>query len=172
VRDQPAESEDRLAAARNLAASLIGQGKHAEAMQMLAKLLDVHRRVLGPEHPDTLTTMGNLALSLSGQHKHAEAEQMQRELLDVERRVLGPEHPRTRATANNLFSCIARESRSSSTAAIRIRTRPQRSVRGGDGSTRAHKASAATRKPPKMSAFAQCWKRFKLSQAAWRCRRV
>ncbi len=69
---------------------------------MLAKLLDVYRRVLGPEHPTTLGMMGILAAVLNGQDKHAEAEQMQRELIDVERRVLGPEHPRTRATANGL----------------------------------------------------------------------
>ena len=76
VRDQPAESEDRLAAARNLAFSLISQGKNAEAEQMGRELLDVERRVLGPEHPTTLTVMGNLALSLRRQGKHAEAEQM------------------------------------------------------------------------------------------------
>jgi len=156
----------------NLALSLRRQGKHAEAEQMGRELLDVERRVLGPEHPTTLTAMGNLATVLSGQGKHAEAEQMLAKLLDVYRRMLGPEHPRTRATAHNLSICIARERRSSSTAAIRIRKRSQRSVRGGDGSTRAHKASAATRKAPQMSAFAQCWKRFKLSPAAWRCRRV
>jgi hypothetical protein len=65
-------------------------------------LLDVYRRMLGPEHPTTLTAMGNLALSLYGQGKHAEAEQMLAKLLDVYRRMLGPEHPRTRATANGL----------------------------------------------------------------------
>ncbi len=53
---------------------------------MQRELLDMRRRVLGPEHPDTLNTMGNLAASLSGQGKHAEAEQMQRELLNVQRR--------------------------------------------------------------------------------------
>jgi hypothetical protein len=85
-----------------LASSLSSQGKHAEAEQMLAELIDVERRVLGPEHPITLGTMGNLAAVLNGQDQHAEAEQMQRELLDVERRVLGPEHPDTLATMGNL----------------------------------------------------------------------
>ena len=88
VRDQPAESKDRLAAASILACSLHGQGKHAEAVQMQRELLDVQRRVLGPEHPHTLTTMSNLASSLRGQGKRAEAETMLRELLDVQRRVL------------------------------------------------------------------------------------
>ena len=104
VRDQPAESKDRLAAASVLANSLGDQGKHAEAEQMERELIDVRRRVLGPEHPKTLNTMNNLACSLSGQGKHAEAEQMFRELLDVERRVLGPEHPDTLAALRELIS--------------------------------------------------------------------
>ena len=45
----------------NLATSLRDQGKHAEAEQMRSELLDVRRRVLGPEHPDTLATVRNLA---------------------------------------------------------------------------------------------------------------
>jgi hypothetical protein len=76
VRDQPAESEDRLAAASILADSLGDRGKHAEAEAMQREELDVRRRLLGPEHPHTLATMGNLADSLHGQGKHAEAEQM------------------------------------------------------------------------------------------------
>jgi hypothetical protein len=86
----------------DLAASLHGKGKHAEAEQMQRELLDLQRRVLGPEHPNTLATMNNLANTLDDQGKHAEAEQMQCELLDVQRRVLGPEHPHTLATMNNL----------------------------------------------------------------------
>ena len=93
MRDEPAENDDRLAAAANLAFSLHCQGKYAEAEQMERELLDAQRRVLGPEHPDTLTTINNLAHSLGGQGKHTKAEQMERELLDVKRRVLGPEHP-------------------------------------------------------------------------------
>jgi hypothetical protein len=88
----------------NLARSIGGQGKHAEAEQMQRELLDVKRRVLGPEHPGTLATMGNLARSLDGQGKHTEAEPLQRELLDVKRRVLGPEHPDTLATLRDLAS--------------------------------------------------------------------
>ncbi len=98
------EHPDTLATKSNLAASLLGQGKRAEAEQMHREVLDVRRRVLGPEHPDTLTTMGNLSNSLRGQGKHAEAEQMRREVLDVQRRVLGPEHPHTLATVEKLAS--------------------------------------------------------------------
>ena len=45
----------------NLATSLRDQGKHAEAEQMFRELLDLQRRVLGPEHPDTLATVSDLA---------------------------------------------------------------------------------------------------------------
>ena len=105
-RDQPAESEDRQHAAWNLANALRCQGKYAEAAQMQHELLDMRRRVPGPEHPITLGTISDLALSLCGQGKYAEAEQMQRELLDVRRRVLGPEHPNTLTTMSNLCSSL------------------------------------------------------------------
>jgi hypothetical protein len=88
----------------NLGCSLHGQGKRAEAEQMQREVLDMQRRVLGPEHPDALITTSNLAASLHDQGKHAEAEQMQRKVLDVQRRVLGPEHPDMLATVSNLAS--------------------------------------------------------------------
>ena len=43
---------------------------------MFRELLDVQRRVLGPEHPNTLATISNLTVSLSGQGTHVEAEQI------------------------------------------------------------------------------------------------
>ncbi len=98
------EHPGTLATMNNLASSLIGHGKHAEARQMQHELLDVMRRVLGPEHPLTLTTISNFGFSLRRKGKHAEAEQMFHELLDVRRRVLGPEHPDTLATVRNLAS--------------------------------------------------------------------
>ena len=81
---------------------------------MRRDLLDVRRRLMGPEHPHTLTTMSNLATSLRDQGKHAEAEQMFRELLDVRGRVLGPEHPDTLATVSNLASLDSIRSASTS----------------------------------------------------------
>jgi hypothetical protein len=55
------EHADTLATTGNLAASLIGQGKIAEAEPMRRELLDVQRRALGPEHPHTLAAVRNLA---------------------------------------------------------------------------------------------------------------
>jgi hypothetical protein len=49
-----------LMSANNLGMSLVGQGKYAEAEQMLLAALASLQRVLGPTHPDTLETASNL----------------------------------------------------------------------------------------------------------------
>ena len=95
VGDRAEEDAERMGAAHHLADSLCEQGKYAKAEQMQREVLEVKKRVLGPEHARTLTTAGNLALFLSYQGKHAEAEQMQREVLEVQKQVLGAEHART-----------------------------------------------------------------------------
>ena len=44
-----------------LALVLFGQGDVAEAWQLQEKLLEVHQRLHGPDHPETLISMNNLA---------------------------------------------------------------------------------------------------------------
>ena len=60
VRDRAEEDPERLAAAHNLATSLHGQGKYAEAEEMLREVLAVQKRVLGAEHPDTLAAASDM----------------------------------------------------------------------------------------------------------------
>ena len=60
-----AEHPDTLYTRSNLAASLNGQGRHAEAEQMELELLDVQRRVLGETHPDTLRARSTLSVFLN-----------------------------------------------------------------------------------------------------------
>jgi non-specific serine/threonine protein kinase/serine/threonine-protein kinase len=60
-------------------------------------VLEVRRRVLGPEHPDTLISMSNLGILYQKQGKSADAEAIYTKILEVRRRVLGPEN---RATTN------------------------------------------------------------------------
>jgi hypothetical protein len=109
VRNQPVESEARLDAATNLAASLCHNGRYAEAEQMQLELLAVQQRVLGAEHPYTVGAANNLALCLSRQGKYAEAELMQREVLSMQRRTLGAEHPHTLGTTTNLAGSLSRQ---------------------------------------------------------------
>jgi hypothetical protein len=54
------EHPSTLTSAGNLAASLAGQGKHAQAEEMLRAALAARRRVLGSAHPATLATAKDL----------------------------------------------------------------------------------------------------------------
>ena len=109
MRDEDEESAERLAAAANLAQSLYGEGKHAEADRIFREVHSVQIRVLGVEHPNTLSSAANLALGLSNQGKYAEAEQIQREVYAVEKRVIGAEHPSTLASAANLAVSLSHQ---------------------------------------------------------------
>jgi tetratricopeptide (TPR) repeat protein len=113
-----AEHPNTLATAGNLALSLSGQGKYADAERIEREVLRVRRRVLGTEHPNTLVTAGNLALSLTNQGKYKEAEEIQREVLGVETRVLGAEHPGTLTTAGNLAGSLSSQGRHAEAEAI------------------------------------------------------
>ena len=85
--------------ANNLAASLTGQGKNAEAEKINREVHAVRKRVLGPEHPETLCTAGNLASTLFFQRKYTEALLLFEATLEMKRRMLGPAHPDTLNTA-------------------------------------------------------------------------
>ena len=60
----------------NLAATYSDQGKYEEAGKLELKVLDLQKKVLGPEHPDDLTIMNNLASTYSGQGKYIEARKL------------------------------------------------------------------------------------------------
>jgi len=58
-------------------------------------VLEIRRRVLGPEHPDTLESLADLAITCLRQRKYALAESYATQTLAARRHVLGPEHPYT-----------------------------------------------------------------------------
>ena len=78
VCDEAEESEERLAAADNLAQVRSRDGQYAEAERIHREVLGVMRRALGEEHPHTLTSAGNLASSRGIHGKYAEAERIER----------------------------------------------------------------------------------------------
>ena len=66
------------------------------------KVLDLSKKVLGPEHPATLTSLTNLARTFSDQGKYEQADELGVKVLDPHIRVLGPEHPDTLTSMANL----------------------------------------------------------------------
>jgi tetratricopeptide (TPR) repeat protein len=75
---------------------------HAKAEALDAKVLEVRRRVLGPDHSFTLGSMNNLAADYVTQGKYEQAEPLLKEVSDTRIRVLGAKNPNTLISINNL----------------------------------------------------------------------
>ncbi|KAM6519356.1 hypothetical protein FALCPG4_012996 [Fusarium falciforme] len=86
-------------------------GSNQEAEQLLQRLLEANRRVLGPEDPNTLSGMQCLGTVLSRGGKYKEAEEVQRCCLEVRQRLSGSEHPTTLFTMNSLALTLATQGR-------------------------------------------------------------
>jgi tetratricopeptide (TPR) repeat protein len=95
-----------LQAMHDLAWALVQQGRLAEAEKLARKVLDIQRRVMGPDHPDTLGTMGELAFALCQEGNCAEAVKINREVLEKQKRLLGPDAYGTLTTMDNLAGML------------------------------------------------------------------
>jgi tetratricopeptide (TPR) repeat protein len=60
----------------NVGQCLHNNGQYREAEQIHRQVLELNKKVLGPEHPDTLTSMNNVATALSNQGNYHKAEEM------------------------------------------------------------------------------------------------
>jgi len=86
-------------------------GLYSRAEPLLARVVEVQRRVLGPEKLDTLRSESLLGWNLRKEGRYAEAEKLYRETLATQRRVLGPEHPDTLLSMNGLAGVLVRQGR-------------------------------------------------------------
>jgi len=73
VRDRPAEDEERLFVANNLAVALNDNADCEVALGLLEEVLAVRKRTLGDDHPNTLDSMTNLALQYHEMGRFADA---------------------------------------------------------------------------------------------------
>ena len=53
-------------------------------MQLKLKVVDLQRKVLGPQNPPTLKSMMNIARTYSAQEKYEEAEKLQMEIQAIQ----------------------------------------------------------------------------------------
>ena len=66
----------------------------------LNQILEIERRVLGPEHPATLQSMNNLASLYGRGASTRRPKRFSSQALQIQRRVLGPEHRHARSMGN------------------------------------------------------------------------
>jgi tetratricopeptide (TPR) repeat protein len=104
-------SADALSDRYELARTLSGTGRFAEAADMHRETLEAREALLGTEHPDTLASAHALGLALYGLGRWAEDEQYMRRAADGRHRVLGPEHPDTLETRACLSDAIGEQGR-------------------------------------------------------------
>ena len=68
-------------------------GKHDEALEMHAKLLEIMTRINGDIHRDVAASYGNMGVALMKMAKYEEALVMYSKSLEIDIRVLGDSHP-------------------------------------------------------------------------------
>jgi tetratricopeptide (TPR) repeat protein len=91
--------EEDLNALHALSALAMAYPPH-DGEPLLAKVLEVRRRVLGAKNPDTLDSMINLAEAYQAQGRYSDAEPLLLRALEISRHVRGEENPDTRAMNN------------------------------------------------------------------------
>ena len=94
-----------------LATKMRDAGEVDEARQLVAQVLAVRRRVLGPAHPDTLASMTDLAATLSAAGDHPAAITLLEQKVEQCRQAHGPQHQLTITALNDLAAVMRRGGR-------------------------------------------------------------
>ncbi len=102
----------------NCAATMHDQGRVAEAEALQRQVLEIQKRVSGPEHLETLHSMGNLAATMREQVRAAEAEALLQQVLEIQKRVLGLERPETLRSMGNQAAAISDQGRAAEAEAL------------------------------------------------------
>jgi serine/threonine protein kinase/tetratricopeptide (TPR) repeat protein len=96
------ESQPAIHAWNNLALSVSGQDRWAEACELWQQLNAVDRRLYGDTHPYTLMTLMDVGTSLTHLNRLDEAGQVLHETLAMARKLFPPGHPTLLVNMNNL----------------------------------------------------------------------
>ncbi|KAF8586125.1 TPR-like protein, partial [Ramaria rubella] len=86
-------------------------GLWMEAEELEVQVIDLQKRLLGPEHPDTLSSIAILSLTYQKQGRWKEAEELGVQVVDLRKRLLGPEHPDTLQGMANLAATYHKQGR-------------------------------------------------------------
>jgi len=90
----------------NIATYYANIDEHARAEPLLLEVIEIDRRLYGPDHPQLAIAYNNLASSIHYQGRRTEAEPYYREALDISRKVYGPDHPHVAQFAENLATLL------------------------------------------------------------------
>ena len=113
----------------NRANDLAAKGQFREAESLQQRVVQIHEKALGPEHPLTATSISNLGNMLYLQGKFSEAEQVHRRALAIRMKVLGSGHPDTAISLNNLANVLFEQGKDEQLAPSEQRARARDQIR-------------------------------------------
>jgi CHAT domain-containing protein/uncharacterized protein HemY len=96
-----AENDD-LKALYQKANQLYEQGKDRDAIPVEQKIIEILRRIRGPEHPETAEALYSLGFIFYKLGEYTEAEPLYLQALRIRQKMLGPESPDTASSLNSL----------------------------------------------------------------------
>ena len=70
----------------------MSMGEYAKAEPLYRQAMEIHKKVLGEEHPDYATSLDNLSSLYYGMGEYSQAEPLLRQALAIRKKVLGEEH--------------------------------------------------------------------------------
>jgi CHAT domain-containing protein/tetratricopeptide (TPR) repeat protein len=108
---------------------LLAKGQYREAESLQQRVVSIHEKTLGREHPLTATSLSNLGNVLYLQGKFSEAEQIHRRALALREKVLGPAHPDTATSLNNLANVLFEQGKDEQLAPSELRARTRDQIR-------------------------------------------
>ena len=111
------------------ASDLAAKGQYREAESLQQRVVQIHEKTMGVEHPLTATSLSNLGNVLHLQGKFAEAEQIHRRALAIRTKVLGQGHPDTATSLNNLANVLFEQGKDEQLAPSEARARARDQVR-------------------------------------------
>ncbi|MFH1602940.1 MAG: tetratricopeptide repeat protein, partial [Pseudomonadota bacterium] len=93
------------------AQEFLNRGQYKEAETLHYRVLAIHEKTLGKEHPTTATSLSNLGNVLYLQGRFKDAEAVHRRVLAIREKVLGEDHPDTATSMNNLANVLQEQSK-------------------------------------------------------------
>ncbi len=120
--DGSADDANKLSAR---AQELAGRGQYQEAETLSYRVVAIHEKTLGKDHPTTATSLSNLGNVLYLQGKFKEAEAVHRRALAIREKVLGMDHPDTATSMNNLANVLQEQGKDELLAPSEARAQAQ-----------------------------------------------
>ncbi len=111
------------------AEELVAKGQYREAESLQQRVVSIHEKSVGAEHPLTATSISNLGNVLYLQGRFVEAEAAHRRALAIREKVLGRAHPDTATSLNNLANVLFEQGKDEQLAPSELRARTKDQIR-------------------------------------------